>query len=254
MLFPPHLEYLKDSNLTWFNPCWGYLGFWERIKEFQKEKGVDFSTAWFHRDMKKNKELYVTALAALCMQQDVPEAEGWWFSKPSHDPPDGIIGTPRKDSVTGGNLMNVREVEIVEHLGGSIIETIDRKLNKKLYEPNTVLVCLLSPGKMETFDFQEISKEMSLVRYPIAHVFVVFHGFLVSSGTRNLSDAELMKEMSKIAFIQLLPKYGVVSISPNDCCVEFVRGTESAWLRFMSRGKNPGFKKVTAESAPKLFD
>ena len=33
MAFPPHLTYLKDSSTMWFNPCWGYHGFWKRLSE-----------------------------------------------------------------------------------------------------------------------------------------------------------------------------------------------------------------------------
>ncbi len=254
MKFPPHLKYLHDAEITWFNPCWGYLGFWKRIKEFQKERGIDFNAAWLHRDMKRNKELYVTALAALCMQHDTSESEGWWFTKTRQDPPDGIIGTPQKDFDTGGNLMSIREVEIVEYLDGPLTQTIDRKLRGKLYEPNTILICLLSPRGMGIYDFQDVSRQVSSMNYAIKHIFVVFHGFLISETTPNLTDAELAQEMSRIAFIQLAPKYGVVNILPSESCAKFISGDESAWLKFEGRGRRAGFKNVTVESAPKLFD
>ena len=149
MSFPPHLDYLKAVDITWYNPCWGYSGFWKRITEFQQERKIDFQTAWTHRDMKRNKELYVAALTALAMMQDT--GTKWWFTKTKQDPPDALIGTVQNDFESGGNLMSVRELEIVVHFCGSLVDTVVNKLNRKhkRYEPNTALVCLLSPIVIE---------------------------------------------------------------------------------------------------------
>ncbi len=256
MQFPPHLKYLHDPEITWFKPCWGYFGFWERLKQFQVERGIGFEEAWLHRDMKRNKELYATAVVALCMEKIDPGKDGWYFTKPSQDPPDGIIATPREDGLSGANIMSVREVEVVEHLNGSLVETIERKLNRKnkRYEPNTVLVCLMSPQNIETYDFKAMSKEVSAIKLPLANIFVVFNGFLMTSAFQKLTESEKIREMSKITLLQLLPSYTAISILPEDSCSSFLRGEGYGWLKFTGRGKTPGFEKVTLENAPKLFD
>lgn len=253
-MFPPHLKYLHDSELTWYNPCWGYFGFWKRLDEFQKEYNVDLQTAWMHRDMKKNKEKYSLALAAHCMQQDAPEKYGWWFTKTLQDPPDGIIGTSIIDKKTGGNIMRVREVEIVEYFKGSLLDTIQKKLSKKRYEPNTILICLLSPENITEFDFLDISKELEKMSLSLGHIFVVFHGFRISSKWKSLTEEQKIEEMGKISFVQLAPKYSTVNVSPNVNCKAFLEGKERAWLKFTGRGRDGGLYDAKLESAPILFD
>ena len=204
--------------------------------------------------MKRNKELYVSALMALAMRQDT-QAE-WFFTKPNQDPPDGLIGTPNIDSESGGNIMSVRELEIVEHFKGLLIDTITTKLNvkNKRYEPNTALVCLLSPNGIEDYDFRELSKDLQKIELPLQHIFAVFHGTKMSELNSGLPDQELIRKLSSVVMIQFLPKYNEIVISPADCCRPFTEGKERGWLRFEGRGRDPGFRDVTLDNAPNLFD
>jgi hypothetical protein len=204
--------------------------------------------------MKRNKELYATAMAALCMQYDMPSKHGWWFTKPSQDPPDGVIGTPIEDVSRGGQAMHVREIEIVEHLNGSVIDTIQNKLVRKSYEPNTALVCLLTGrDPITVVDYKAVSEEMSRLKLPLAHVFLVGHGFKITQSFTSSSEQDQIASMLQILFIQLLPMFAVVNISPNTVCESFRAGKEKAWLRFDKLGMGTGFQEVTAE-VPKLFD
>jgi len=149
------------------------------LAEFQQERGVDFQTAWSHRDMKRNKEIYATAMAALCIQQDAAEKYGWWFTKPLQDPPDGIIGAIIEDKTMGGNIITIREIEVVEYIEGSLLKTIRDKLKNKSYEPNTILVCLLSPKTSEVFNFPTLSEQLKKIELPLSHIFLTFHGFRI---------------------------------------------------------------------------
>ncbi|PIS39860.1 MAG: hypothetical protein COT32_02840, partial [Candidatus Nealsonbacteria bacterium CG08_land_8_20_14_0_20_36_22] len=142
------------------------------MAEFQQERGVDFQTAWSHRDMKRNKEIYATAMAALCIQQDAAEKYGWWFTKPLQDPPDGIIGAIVEDKTMGGNIITIREIEVVEYIEGSLLKTIRDKLKNKSYEPNTILVCLLSPKTSEVFNFPTLSEQLKKIELPLSHIFL----------------------------------------------------------------------------------
>lgn len=253
--FPSYFTYLKDPNIIWFNPCWGYHGFWKRLSEFQKEKNIDFQKAWGHRAMKRNKEIYATALTALCLQYNLPTEYGWWFTKPIQDPPDGLVATPLKDEAATGNIMHGREVEIVEYLGGSLLDTITKKLDKKAYESNTILVCLLSPQKLEMLDFKSLADQVQQAKLPLSHIFVAGNSFLASATQfEALTYEEKLKKMRSILLVQLLPKYVTVSMSPDDYCQAFFEGKQSAWLRFESIGKGIGFREVKVEHPPKLFD
>lgn len=253
--FPSYFTYLKDPKIIWFNPCWGYHGFWKRLSEFQEEKNIDFQKAWSHRAMKRNKEIYAMALTALCLQHNLPTEYGWWFTKPIQDPPDGLVATPLKDAAMNGNIMHGREVEVVEYLGGSLFDTIQKKLDKKAYEPNTILVCLLSPQNFEILDFKSLAKKIQKTKLPLSHIFVAGNGFSTSvTQFEALTYEEKLKKMLDILLIQLLPKYVTVSISPDDYCKAFFEGKQSAWLKFQSIGKGVGFHEVKVEHPPKLFD
>lgn len=253
--FPSYFSYLKDPNIVWFNPCWGYHGFWKRLSEFQEEKKIDFQKAWRHRDMKRNKEIYATALTALCLQHNLPTKYGWWFTKPKQDPPDGLVATPLTDLDLNGNIMHGREVEVVEYLGGSLLDTITQKLDKKAYEPNTILVCLLLPQNLELLDFKSLADQIQHTKLPLSHIFVAGNGFLVSAAQfKALTFEEKLKKMRSILLVQLLPKYVTVSISPDDYCQAFFEGKQSAWLKFESIGKGTGFREVKVDHPPKLFD
>lgn len=215
---------------------------------------MDHQSAWTHRAMKRNKELYVSAIMALAMRRGTQQE--WFFTKSKQDPPDGLIGTPVVDSESGGNIMSVRELEIVEHFSGSVIDTITTKLNTKhkRYEPNTALVCLLSPKDLESYNFRELSKNLQKIPLPLQHIFAVFHGTKMSELRTGLSEQEAIRRLSSVTLIQFLPEYNEIIILPADCCRTFIEGKEKGWLRFEGRGRNPGFSDVTLDKAPILFD
>lgn len=254
MKFPEYFSYLKDLSLVWFNPCWGYFGFWKRLLEFQNEQKIDFNTAWKHRDMKRNKELYAVAVTALCLQKEFPTEYGWWFTKPKQDPPDGLIATPVSDLEQNENIMHGREVEVVEYLGGSLIDTIQKKLSKKAYETNTILVCLLSPKEMEIIEFQTLSEQIQKMSLSLQYIFVVGGGCLISpTDFKKLTNEEKLKKLKEVFLIQLSPQYAVVSVSPEDSCKLFSEGKQSAWLKFQSINKGTGFREVKIDTPPELF-
>lgn len=255
MNFPQQFLYLKDPKITWFNPCWGYYGFWKRLKEFQGEQGLGFDEAWKHRKMKRNKELYASALAALCMQQDAPAEHGWWFAKPFQDPPDGLIGTPIADKENNVTIMHGREVEIVEYFNGSIIDTITQKLDKKAYEEHTILLCLLSPitKNISLYNFSEMAKQIQQIKLPLAHIFLIGHGCSITPEFKALSREQLITELAKIMLVQLSPKYAQINISPQQCCSGFLERREPAWLKFTKIGKGTIFQETKIKSS-KLFD
>lgn len=251
MNFPEYFSYLKELDLTWFNPCWGYFHFWDRLSKFQKENNFDFETAWKSRGMKRNKELYTAAVTALCLQKEFPMEYGWWFTKPKQDPPDGLVATPIKDLEQNENIMYGREVEVVEYLSGSLVDVIKKKLNRKAYEPNTILVCLLSPTNSEILDFKSLSEQIKQLSLPLKHIFLIGNGFLIPpGGSKKLSNAEKIKKMKEVFLVQMSPVYAFVSVSPEDCITE---NKQPGWLKFQSIGKGAGFREVKVDIPPTIF-
>lgn len=247
---PDHLGYLKNQNIVWFNPCWGYYGFWKRLNEFRQEKKLDFQSAWLDRRMKRNKELYAAALVALLMRKDAPQKNGWWFTKPPspQDPPDGVIATILESPQ--GNIISVREIEVVEYFNGLVLNVLKNKMEGKSYEPNTALVCLLSPTVNQVLDFINISRRVQELKFPLEYIFCVFHGFMITSLPRN----PVLQDLIQTTLIQIAPEYVPINLSPHISCTAWRGGTEQSWLRFSCRGKNKTLQKVTDDSLPKLFD
>ncbi len=156
---PPHLHYLKEKGIAWFNPCYGLNGFWTEYRRLAGDHiGKPFQYVWSHRDLKRAKEILATSIIAKSMEQQTKET--WWIHKPKSDPPDGVIGT--LIGPENAKRMHVREVEVVEHLGGVILDTIRTKLARKRYEPNTALVCYVSQGGL--LDFQTMHEQINYYR------------------------------------------------------------------------------------------
>ncbi len=149
----PHLFYLKEKGLVWFNPSYGINGFWNEYRKLAQKLNKPHEYIWSHRDLKRAKEIYAISIIAKVMQKQ--ENTGlWWIIKPKNDPPDGVMGTLIEKN--GIQKMHIREIEVVEHITGNILDTIRNKLSKKQYESNTVLVCFVSNGGV--YDFEKESK------------------------------------------------------------------------------------------------
>ncbi|MCW1888265.1 MAG: hypothetical protein KIH67_001810 [Candidatus Moranbacteria bacterium] len=199
--------------------------------------------------MKENKEIYFTALAAICFRKIDPQEENWWVTKVKQDPPDALILTPI--TIDDRKVGRVREIEIVEFITGTVEETIEKKLAKKSYQKDTFLFCYLSPKTMEVFSFREISKNILDKNPPIENIFLLATGIVPESIILNkeLSEEELIKEASKITLIQISPFYNEVRVDPEEDRISFLSGNETAYLRFDERGKDPNWRKVS-ESVP----
>ncbi len=168
--------------------------------------------------------------------------------KPKNDPPDGVIGTLiEKDGI---KKMHVREIEVVEHLSGDVLDTIKNKLSKKQYEPNTVLVCYLSSGG--TYDFKKLADDISKEVTSLDHIFFVFTGQEISSIPQNVSDEEFTRSLIKVSLVQVKPIYSVTTIDPISICENWRAGEESNFFIFEGLGKDTE-RPVTLENPPKLF-
>lgn len=141
-MYPPYLTYLLNKETIWFDPCYGLSEFWNVYKKLKQKLDKPHEYVWNHRDLKRAKEIYAISIIAMAMSKS--DNLRWWIFKPKIDPPDGVIGTIILKH--GVKEMHVREVEVVEHINGNIVDTIKNKLSGKRYEPNTILVCYISQG------------------------------------------------------------------------------------------------------------
>lgn len=249
-MYPPHLTYLKGKENIWFNPSNGIVGFWDQFRKV-KEKFPEkpFYYIWNHRDLKRDKEIYITAITAMGISILENQKGGWWFLKPPNDPPDGVIGT--QVNKNDGTEMHVREVEIVEHFRGDILETIKNKLSGKHYEPNTVLICFLSTGGVQ--DFEKLASIISKDITNLNNIFLAFHGLKISDIPKDQTDEELIHSMFKISLVQLKSVYNFITIDLMKDTEEWRNGKEKNFLIFDHFGRGD-LKEVTLENPPMLFE
>ncbi|MFZ2555593.1 MAG: hypothetical protein WAZ27_01845 [Minisyncoccia bacterium] len=247
-MYPPHLTYLNVPNTAWFNPCYGVFGF---QKELQRLKELHGSTVdvWRHRDIKRSKEIYATAIAAMGFAHQTTPKTTWWIHKPIQDPPDGVIGT----IVKRGDIqeMHVREVEVVENFDGNVENTILVKLKQKQYEPNTVLVCLLST--MGILDLKSLSTKIINQHTNLEHIFVAAHGREVSSIPKNATEAEIIRALFALTIVQLKPTFASVTVDLLTACEEWKQGKEGNFFIFEKRGRGTENRSVTLDNPPTLF-
>lgn len=248
-MYPPHLSYLKEKGTIWFNPAYGIGAFWGESRKLGEKLNKPFKEVWIHRDFKRAKEIYATSIIAMAMsKQDKKE---FWIIKPKNDPPDGVIGTIiEKD---GFQEMHVREIEVVEHIEGNLLDTIRKKLSDKRYEPNTILVCYISQGG--GFDPEKEAKIISKEITSLDHIFLVFTGLRASDIPLNfesMDKKDLARVLLKISLVQIKPVFSFSTIDPIEDCKKLREGKEGAFYIFKGVGKG-GTESITLENPPKLF-
>lgn len=122
---------------------------------------------------KKEKEAWIMGVALF----GVIKLTGgrWWLQVPTEDPPDMKAMTLTPDHDKNLNIMNYREVEIMQitkHTNGTIVEEILRKLNGKSYPKEWALVVYLN-RKMFIEDMRKISQELKDAQPKVADIWVV---------------------------------------------------------------------------------
>ena len=246
-MYPPHLSYLKEKGLVWFNPSNGIIEFWNERRRLSEKLGKSLDEVWSHRDFKKAKEIYAISIIAKTMEKQ-EKVGPWWILKPQNDPPDGVIGVSLETG--GGRKMSIREIEVVEHLNGDILDTIRQKLSGKQYEPNTILVCYLSQGGV--YDFEEKSVIISKEITSLNHIFLVFPGAKITDIPEGATGDDLIYALFKISVVQIKPIFSYSTISPIDDCKDWMEGKEKNFLISEGFGKG-GSSSITLENSPKLF-
>jgi hypothetical protein len=237
-MYPVHLRYLNEKGTTWANP-WVILDlFWSEFRKFKTKLGLSHKVAWSHRGFKNAKEIYAASVIAAALSKQ--EGGDWWIHKPKSDPPDGVVGTLKK--IEGRSEMHVREVEVVEHKGGDIFNTLKIKLLNKNYEPHTVLVCYISQGG--TFDFVDISKKVSFFKTNLNNIFFIFPGFKFNDFSLN--------SFRTIACLQVKPVFSDIFIDLNNDYNSEKLKKQGSYFIFTGRGKGE-IKPITLDNQPNYF-
>lgn len=243
-----HFSYLKKKGIAWFNPSYGLNGFWNEYRKLKEKLNKPHDYIWSHRDLKNAKEIYAISIIAKAMEKQ--EKTGpWWIIKPKIDPPDGIIGTLIETD--GIQKMHVREVEVVEHISGDILTTIRKKLSRKQYEPNTILVCFVSQGGL-LCDLKSKSEIISREVTSLNHIFLVFLGTKISDIPPDATRDVLLRAMYKVSAVQIKPIYSFANIDPIDDCLDWRSGGVGSFFIFDGLGRG-GSRPITLENPPKLF-
>jgi hypothetical protein len=239
--------YLKEKGITWFNPCYGLNGFWPEFRRIRKELDKSFDFVWNHRSLKRAKEIYTTSIIAKAIEKK--ENTGpWWVLKPKIDPPDGVIGT----IIQEGELprLHFREIEVVEHIEGDIVDTIRKKLTGKAYEPSTILACYLSKGSILNLERESeiISKEITSLN----HIFLFFPGLNFSEIAFNEDKDTFIKSMLKVSAVEIKPIFSTSTIDLIEDCKNWRDGKEKNFYIFNGLGKVEPHP-ITLNNPPKLF-
>lgn len=245
-MYPQNLLYLKEKGAAWFNPACGIFGFWDEYRKLKEKLGKPHGYIWAHRDLKRAKEIYAISIAAMAMQKQT--GVKWWIYKPKNDPPDGVIGTITPNNGIQEN--HVREVEVVEHIKGDILDTIRNKLSHKKYEPNTVLVCHVSQGGI--YDFKKEAETISNEITSLNHIFLAFPGLKLSDIPQDAKGEEFLRSIFKISLVQIKPVYSFTTIDPIEDCKKWRDGKEGSFYIFEGIGKGDS-RPITLENPPKLF-
>ncbi len=223
------------------------MGFWNEYRKLKENLNKPHEYVWRHRDLKRAKEIYATSIIAKVMEQQ-EKVGPWWILKPRNDPPDGVIGTIVEKN--GIKKMHIREIEIVEHISGEVLDTIKNKLANKKYEPNTVLVCYLSSGG--EYDLEKLAKDISKEITSLDHIFLVFTGQLISEIPLNVSNEEFARAIMKVSLVQVKPIYSVTTIDPIGVCDNWRAGKEGNFFIFEGLGGGDA-RPITLENPPQLF-
>ncbi len=242
-----HLSYLKEKGLVWFNPSYGLNKFWDEYRKLKERLNKPHDYVWSHRDLKRAKEIYAISIIAKVIEKQENVGQ-WWIVKPKNDPPDGVIGT--LVTTDGIQKMHIREVEVVEHIAGDVLDTIRKKLSDKQYEPNTVLVCHLSQGGV--FDFEKVSETICKEQTSLDHIFLAFGGTKVSDIPLGASTEEIARAMFKVSSVQIKPIFSFSSVDPIEDCKEWRNGNEGSFYIFEGLGRGSS-RPVTLENPPQLF-
>lgn len=242
-----HLSYLKEKGIAWFNPSYGLNGFWNEYRKLKESLNKPHDYIWSHRDLKRAKEIYAISIIAKVMEKQERTGQ-WWIIKPKNDPPDGVIGTLVETN--GIKKMHIREVEVVEHISGNILDTIRKKLYQKQYEPNTILVCYITHGGV-----YDLEKESTLISQEITsldHIFLVFTGMKVTDIPLDVTGIGLVRAVYRVSSVQIKPVYSFASIDPIDDCKDWRDGKEGNFFIFEGLGRG-GSRPITLKNPPKLF-
>lgn len=245
-MYPQHLKYLLEKDTAWFDPCYGLFGFWEEYRKLKVKLSKPHEIVWNHRELKKAKEIFAISIIAKAMSRS--DNLRWWITKPKIDPPDGVIGTIINNN--GIEEMHVREVEVVEHLSGNVEQTIINKLQGKKYEPNTILVCLVSQGGI--LNLEKIANILSGVATSLEHIFIVFTGTKLSSIQSNANTNDLLAAALSVSSVQVKPIYSYVNVNILEDCKDWKSGVTGNYFIFERRGRG-GWRPVTLDNYPKLF-
>lgn len=152
-----------DPNV-WFSPRYAIEYFWE-IANSEGERSIT------SRKYQKEREAWIVAVALLAIIVDT--GTFWWLQIPKDDPPDVLCMTMTSEK--GLNVLNEQHVEVMEiteYSNLAIADEILRKLSRKSYPKNYVLIVYLRRSE-ELKDIREIASQIKLLKLGISAIWII---------------------------------------------------------------------------------
>lgn len=151
---------------VWFSPRFAIYYFWTILKnEGEKAKGAN--------KYQKEREGWIVGVALLGIIKLAGDI--WWLQIPTDDPPDIRAMKVTLNTKKDWNVLNHREVEVMEvtkYSQSNLIEAIKRKLRNKAYIKETGLIVYLRVD-MKIEDMQELSRELISADLKIADIWLI---------------------------------------------------------------------------------
>ncbi len=228
------LNHLK-SILYWHRPAGGLMEIISKLKETSKRSPQELD--------KTANELYIASLLGMGLEKS--ENKTFWIAKALTDPPDFIFMTITKDT-KGRMYFSSREVEITRYVGDRTSKDLLQTLldKDKNYPEDYIIVCFLETTGIE--DLKKISEQLMTKLKNITHVFVVFHGLLLSEFPKDADG----KILNSISLVQLAPIFDTQSFNliekieewkTDECKLVYVEGRT---VFYGKRKPEEGYPKI----------
>jgi len=209
-----NLRDISSRARQWDHPVKGLLKHIELLRKHEKN---------ILKLSKKDRESYCISIIGMALREDTNT--DWWINIPKNDPPDGLVMTLHEDH-PGSFRAHLREIEVVEHRTSpeQIFNTIHKKMTLKMYDSNTILVCLVLTPSL--YNFQSLANKLKGISSSVGHVFVVFIGTSLTNSKDSPKDLFPM-----FTLVQLLPVFESISTDTashlNDFFIKYKKGQES---------------------------
>ncbi len=184
----------------------------------------------------KEREAWIVGVSLLGVMKST--VSNWWLQIPKEDPPDIDAMTLQSDKNEKINIMNWRQIEVMEiteFTKGSIPSLIKKKLEHKYYVKETALVVYLRCDFLIK-DMRELSAELKSMPINVSDIWILGE---TNPDTGDFIFFSLYPEIQRVDFN--LNEELTRTITPQYLQVEFKKGII---MRKIKKESIPSFMPV----------